>query len=230
MEFGIDEPQQKNKWALLVSEYFGMLTFMTLSLNNIVIYSLLPSGMSWEGVSFAWGLNLLLGIKIAKYGNAYLNPCIAACDFLLSKKISLCEFAIYVTAEVLGAFSAAAITYGLNSNLYPDDICKYFATSPAEGINHTQAFFIELIGTFLFALCIFKISSADYAEYAIAGSLTTVVMSMGYQTAFSYNWARDFGPRLLATAINVDCMDTYTIIPFFANFVGAFCGWIAANI
>jgi len=224
---GFQVQEDKNKLKLFLAEMLGMTTFVALSLSNITIYALLPSKMAWEGVAIAWGFNLLLGIKVASYGNAYLNPCIAACDYLLAEKITFLEFVIYSLAELVGAFAGAAIVYGLNYNLYPDKICNFFGTSPASGINYTQAFFIEFIGTALFAFCIFKIlnSKMQHAEYAIAASLTAIVMSLGYHTAFSYNWARDFGPRAFASIVDSSCMNDYSWIPFIADFLGAFFGW-----
>jgi glycerol uptake facilitator protein len=224
--------EQKNKYKLFAAEFVGMTTFVGLSLSNIAMAG--PSNMSWEGIAMAWGFNLLLGIKIANYGNSYLNPCIAACDFALGHKISLCEFGIYCLAEVLGAFTGAAIAYSLNYHLYPEVACSMFATGPAPGVTNLQAFGVELIGTMLFALNIFKIvkSGMNHAEYAIALSLTAIVLSLGYQSAFSYNWARDFGPRLFTLTFDSSCFaeGNYWFIPLTANFIGAGIGWALAEI
>lgn len=232
MEFALDTPCspvsiKKNKLQIFGAELFGMALFVTLSLSNIVIYSLFPSNMSWEGVAIAWGFNLLMGIKIAQYGNAYLNPCIAFCDYALAQNINLCEFCIYVSAELIGAFLGAAVAYSLNYKLYPDDICNFFGTSPA--VSYTQAFFIEMIGTALFSMCIFKSSHSEMKDYIIALSLTAIVLSLGFHTSFSYNWARDFGPRLFSTIIDSKCMSDYALVPFFANFIGASVGWYLTN-
>ena len=144
----------------------------------------------------------------------------------------MCEFFIYFFAEMLGAFIGATISYGLHYKLYPENICGFFGTSPAEGITYTQAFFVELLGTMLFSFCIFKIlnSKMPGAEYAIAFSLSAVVMSIGYQTAFSYNWARDFGPRVFSSFLDSSCMNDYTAIPFTADFFGAALGWVLAHL
>lgn len=229
----------KNKYLLFASEFIGMTAFILMSLSNIAIFSLLPSNMSWEGVAISWGFNLLFGIKLSSYGNAYLNPCIAFCDYALANSISTCEFFIYLTAELAGAFTGAAITYGIHRNLYlglessdnKTAVCGHFATYNANDINHLQAFFVEFIGTMLFSLSIFKIlkSKTPHAAYAISMSLTAVTMALGFQTAFSYNWARDFGPRLFITTIESKCFslnDNYWYIPLLADFSGAIAGWL----
>ena len=230
----------KNKYLLFASEFVGMTTFILMSLSNVAIFSLMPSNMSWEGVAISWGFNLLFGIKMASYGNAYLNPCIAFCDYALANSISTCEFFIYLTAELTGAFTGAAITYSLHRNLYlglesSDNntaVCGHFATYNSAGINKLQAFFVEFIGTALFSLSIFKIlkSKTPYAAYAISMSLTAITMALGFQTAFSYNWARDFGPRLFISIVEKDCFSlngNYWYIPLLANFAGAAVGWLA---
>lgn len=235
---------KSNKYKLFASEYAGMVAFITLSLSNVAIFGLMPSNMSWEGVAISWGFNLLFGIKIASYGNGYLNPCIAFCDYALGHSINLCEFSIYVLAEILGAFTGAAITYGIHRNLYLNNneltqdntsVCGYFATYPYEGVNKFQAFVVEFLGTMLFAMSIFKIlkSKTPHAAYAISMSLTAVTLALGFQTAFSYNWARDFGPRVFITMVEPDCFtkkDNYWFIPLLANFLGATVGWFVAQL
>ncbi len=230
---------KKNKYKLFASEFAGMAVFILMSLSNVAIFSLMDSNMSWEGVAISWGFNLLFGIKIASYGNAYLNPCIAFCDYALSKSIDTCEFFIYLTAELTGAFAGAAITYGLHRNLYlksqenngNDSICGYFATYNTQGVNMLQAFFVEFIGTALFSMSIFKIlkTNGKHAPYAISMSLAAITLALGFQTAFSYNWARDFGPRLFITIVETDCFslkDNYWFIPLLANFAGGAAGWL----
>lgn len=237
----VNEDKKNNKYILFIQECLGMTTFITLSLSNIAIFGLLKSNMSWEGVAIAWGFNLLLGIKVASIsgGKAYLNPCIAVADYFVKNSITLCELGIYVSAELLGAFAGGAITYGLHRNLYKsleeDNLCTFFATYNADGINKLQSFFVEFLGTLLFSYCIFSIlkSKCKHAEYAISMSLTAVVLSLGAQTAFSYNWARDFGPRLFITTINNDCFtknDNYWYVPLISNFLGAFVGCLFSEI
>lgn len=230
-----------NKYRLFIQECLGMTTFITLSLSNIAIFGLLNSNMSWEGVAIAWGFNLLLGIKIASVGGgkAYLNPCIALADYAVMNSISTCEVGIYVLAELVGAFTGGAITYALHRNLYKsldnNQVCAFFATYNADGINKLQSLFVEFLGTFLFAYCIFSIlkSKCKHAEYAISMSLTAIILSLGAQTAFSYNWARDFGPRLFITTINNDCFSKnnhYWYVPLLADFLGAFTGALVIAI
>ena len=224
-----------NKYKLFLMETLGMTVFITMSLSNVAIYGLMGSNMSWEGVAISWGFNLLLGIKTASYsgGKAYLNPCVAFADYMVKNSISLCELGIDVIAELVGAFAGAGIAYGIHRNLYKnleeDTVCNYFATYNATGINKLQAFFVEFIGTLLFTTSIFMIlkKNVKHAEYAISMSLTAVVLALGFQTAFSYNWARDFGPRLFITTINQDCFsknDNYWYVPLIADFLGAFVG------
>ncbi len=229
------------KYILFIQECLGMATFITLSLSNIAIFGLLNVNISWEGVAISWGFNLLIGIKIASLsgGKAYLNPCIAVADYLVKNSISLCELGIYVLAELTGAFIGASVTYGLHRNLYKslDDetVCTFFATYNADGINKIQATFVEFVGTFLFSYCIFSIlnSKCKHVEYAISMSLTAVVLALGAQTAFSYNWARDFGPRLFISTIHDNCFSkngNYWYVPLLADFMGAFMGAFMTEI
>lgn len=230
----------KNKMLYtFLFETFGTFMFIFLSLSNIAIYSLYPeSRMTWSGVATSWGLNLLFGIILAKnHSNAYLNPCLALAMFLFRKSINLTELVIYTVAELLGAFLGAAATYGIYYSQYSKlegvDICGLFATYKNSEISNITALATEFTGTAILVGGIVLITKKEtkYNMFCIAALLSLVVLSLGYQTAFSLNWARDFGPRLFITMVNGDCFNYkhYYWIPLVADYSGGIFGALVAH-
>jgi MIP family channel proteins len=229
-----------NMLKTFAAETFGTFMFIFLSLSNIAIYSLYPEAkMTWSGVATSWGFNLLFGIIVAKkYSNAYLNPCVAFVMCLFNKSINLSELVLYTVAELLGAFLGALVTYGLYYSQYSKvegtAICGLFATYKNSSISDTSAFFTEFVGTALLVGGIVLITSKDnkHNMFCISGLLSLVVLTLGYQTAFSLNWARDFGPRLFVTMVNSDCFNhmEYFWIPLVADYTGAVFGTLVAKL
>ncbi len=226
--------------SIMISETFGMATFIFLSLSNISIYGIYPEAqLNWTGVALSWGLNLLAGIHIAKNGsNAYLNPCVAFADAIFNRSITIIELVYYTIAEILGAFIGAALNYLIHYSAVDDiydnslngenKICTLYTTYKNDNTTFVSAFFNEMIGTFLLTLGIFYIvnnsTKACMNPVCISAVLSTLVLSIGFQTAFSFNFARDFGPRLFVTILNKECFalrDYYFLIPLTADYTGA---------
>lgn len=210
-----------------VAETLGTFIFVWLGLMNVTQFVIYNANITWTGVAIAWSVALYVGIQIAaKKSNAYLNPCIALGDVVLGR-LSIGMFLVYTGAELLGAFMAAVMTYALNYTAFPDDAnafpCGVFATGHA--VSKLQAFFLELIATSMLAFVIYRTPSSSAKPAIIAGTLGTLALTFGFQTAFSYNFARDFAPRVFAGLLHDKCFDMeYGIIVALADFSGAVAG------
>ncbi|CAG8841886.1 18173_t:CDS:1, partial [Racocetra persica] len=106
-----------------------------------------------------------------------------------------------------------------------------FATYPQEFMSIGGAFFSEAIGTFFLLLIILAVidkrnSNIKMLLPMIVGlSLTTIGISLGYETGFSLNGARDFGPRLFTflCGYGVEVFSAYNFyfwVPLVAPVVG----------
>lgn len=218
-----------------MSETFGMYIFIVLSLGNVAIYSLFPeSRLSWDGLAISWGLNLMFGLFIASFNSkAHLNPAISLCMYLFEKNITFIELLVYTCSQLLGAFLAAATVYCLYfNNLEDDDLYSgVFVTYKNSSITTVVAFFTEFIGTALLAIGIFSICdhpiTKNYAQVYIGVLLSALTYAFGYQTAFAWNPARDFAPRVFAAIVGYNSFsykDYYFWIPLVAPYAGAVVG------
>jgi len=216
-------------------EFYGMYVFITLSLGNVAIYSLYPeANFNWTGLSIAWGLNLMFGIYIAGFkSSAHLNPAVSLCMFLFKKSITFKQLLCYTFAQFLGSFLGAATIYGIYFNKFGNDdiYSNVLTTSANNSITDTSAWFTEFLGTAflvggIFILCDHNVTKNHLPLY-IGLWLTTLVFSIGFQTAFAWNPARDLAPRIFAACAGYSSFsytDYYFWIPLTADYLGAVIG------
>jgi aquaglyceroporin related protein len=155
----------------------------------------------------------MVGIYIAGgISAAHLNPAISIMLYIYrgfpGRKIPM-----YVLAQVLGAFIAALIAYGI----YQKDIIAYGGTDLSNGgtlssfitfprydyIDAGTAFFNEFAGTAILSVAVLALGDDTNAPPGagmnafILGLIVTVCsMAFGYNTGAAMNPSRDLGPRL----------------------------------
>lgn len=224
-----------------LSETLGMYWFILNSLGNIAILVSYPeSNMTWNGVAISWGLNLMMGIFIASVNsNAHLNPCVSFCMYAFKNDFNLRQLVTYTAAQLLGAFSAAATVYGLYYEKFitienEKSISSIFTTYENDSITHVTSFFTEFTGTALLVCGIFIIlnnkNTKNQAAVYIGLLLSSLILSVGYQSAFAFNPARDLGPRIFMACLGYDTFsyaNNYWWVPLVADYCGAIFGSIA---
>ncbi len=215
---------QRKVFKTFVAETTGTFVFVWLGLMNVTQLVIYDANLTWTGVALGWGCSLFAGIYVAKsYSNAYLNPCIALADVIFGD-LQMFALPLYILAELIGAFMASVLTYALNYDNFPKEFpCGVFATHSV--VSDTQAFFIEMLATAVLSFVIFNVPSSSMKPAIISFTLCTLALTMGYQTAFSYNFARDFAPRMFAGLVDNRCFDIgYGLLIALADFAGAIFG------
>lgn len=123
----------------------------------------------------------------------------------------------FITAQVLGAMTGALIVYANNFSHIeafqggqgtrtvkgPNSSAGFFFTLPAPGLSSTQAFMSEALATAVLLFMVFAL--ADPANlsppkgtqpFAMFIVLLGIGSSLGYNTGYAINGARDTGPRI----------------------------------
>jgi aquaglyceroporin related protein len=171
-----------------------------------------------ETTDWAWGLATMVGIYIAGgISGAHLNPAISIMLYIY-RGFPLRKIPLYVFAQILGAFLAALIAFGL----FQKDIIEYggadlknggtlssFITFPRyTWIDAGTAFFTEFTGTAILAVAALALGDDTNAPPGagmnafILGLVVTVCsMAFGYNTGAAMNPSRDLGPRLAMLAV-----------------------------
>ena len=195
------------------------------------------------------GLGVLLGVYSSGISGAHINPAVtfANCVF---RKFPWKKFPIYASAQVLGAFCAAAVVYynyraaidvyegpgvrtvpGYSENATAGIFCTY----PAPFMTTSGQFWDEFIASSLLMFLIYALKDDGNIG---AGPLTPLGLFFiifgigacwGWQTGYAINLARDFGPRLLTYFVgyghNVWAAGNYYFwVPMIAPFFGCCFG------
>ncbi|RIA98684.1 aquaporin-like protein [Glomus cerebriforme] len=235
----------KFKFREPFAEFLGTFILVAFGVGSIA-QTVLSKGLNgnWITIALGFGLGLALGIVVSgNYSGGHLNPAVTI-TLAVYRKFPWIKVPVYITAQTLGAFAAAAVVYvnyvaaidnyagdkrdvtGVNAT------AGIFATYPQPFMSNTGAFFSELLGTFLLLLIILALtdernvpSARIVTPLTIGLTLSAIAISFGYETGFSLNGARDFGPRLFTFFVGygVDVFSAssyYFWIPIVAPVVG----------
>lgn len=240
----------------MLAEFFGtmiMLMFVIgascqvkLSSNSEGISnsgSFLTSAIS-SGVGLMFGVYTSLSIS-----GAHLNPALSVA-LAFHHRFPWRKVPGYMAAQVLGAFTAAAIIYGL----YYDAIDFYdkgtrtvvgsletasvFCSYPLPYLTHWTGIFDQIIGTGILVCGISALM--DQRNNAPAPSLQPIMLtlliigigcSFGLNSGYALNPARDIGPRIFTAFVyGSEVFTAYNYwfyIPFLVPFVGALLGSVS---
>ncbi|KAK3082763.1 hypothetical protein FSP39_004651 [Pinctada imbricata] len=160
-------------------------------------------------------MGLALGIYFGGgVSGGYVNPAITL-GFCLSGRIPWKKFPVFVPAQFLGAFTAAAINYGLyldainhydngtRSTTGPNSTAGIFVTFPQEFVSTTTAYFDEVFCTFILVGASLAITDPrnmlpnnGFLPVALGSVVFAIGTSFGFNSGYAINPARDLSPRI----------------------------------
>jgi len=189
------QPSLHDEWC---AEFLG--TFVLLIFGAGCFAALKVGGISyglWE-ICMIWGCAVALGVYLsAGVSGGHINPALALAVFGIFPARKLIP---YITAQIAGAFVAAAVIYALYSSLFEDktlDTLGVFVTAPHPDISLWQALMAELIGTaLLLALILALVDDRNgaprgaLAPLLIGLSVAAIGAIIGPLTGFALNPAR----------------------------------------
>lgn len=196
---------------------------------NLAVLTSADEAGDYQTSTWAWGFGTMVGIYIAGgISGGHLNPAISLM-LCLYRGFPARKAAIYIVAQMLGAYFAGLIAYGIYrdaivsfntnqavaSSRSPDAVSLFeggtgiaFFTQPAEFNHAGSSFANEFVATAILACAILALGDDSNAppgagmHALIVGFVITVlVMAFGYNTGACLNPARDFGPRLAAVTV-----------------------------
>uniref|UniRef100_A0AC35TNW5 Aquaporin n=1 Tax=Rhabditophanes sp. KR3021 TaxID=114890 RepID=A0AC35TNW5_9BILA len=196
-------------------EFFctGFLVFGGLATNCQQVLTFSQKN-DYLAVTVGWALALLFAVYASyKTSGGHLNPAVSLFQLTMGK-INAITFILYSIAQTAGAFFGAFFVYVL----YYDAINHYdgggrfvtgpratagiFATYPAQNLSMLGGIFDQIAGT---AVLCFLIACVTDKRNKIPSHLQPAVISlillfigltMGINSGYGINPARDFGPRL----------------------------------
>ncbi|KAJ2498778.1 glycerol channel [Coemansia sp. RSA 1972] len=230
------------------AEFIGTAVFVLMGCGANLTYIVLTSNAesAWVGNALGWGMGLMLGVFVAGgVSGAMLNPAVALA-FAGFRGLPWIQVPFYFIAEFAGAFVGALLAYACFAHSldpfdgYHRQISGPFGSAGAFGnfarpfIGNGAAFLSEAVGTGLLVLGIFAITDTNNfparscTPIAIGLLLTGLALSIGYPTGYSFNPARDLGPRCAAAIwYGADVFTfhgSYTWVPVAAPLAGGIIG------
>jgi glycerol uptake facilitator protein len=177
-------------------------------------------------VAMIWGLGVTVAIYATRHLScAHLNPAVSIA-MVLGRRMSLSKLPVYLCAQFIGAFVAAAILYLLfaDSIVHYESMNHILRGSPASVktammfgeyygaaggvvvVSLPTAFLAEAIGTFALVFLIFSLTEGcnlgrpddALAPLFIGLTVTLVISIIAPLTQAGLNPARDMSPRLFA--------------------------------
>lgn len=218
---------------------------------NVVLARTKGNSSGWIVITAGWGLAVFIGaFCTAPFSGAHLNPAVTVA-MAAAGKLPMNQVAGYLGAQMLGAIVGAATVFFYYREHFKasddaDGKLACFCTAPNIR-SIPQAFFCEVVGTFVLILPIFLMTDVSFSWPAAAdagaaqkpitvglGTLGLVPvallvfgigLSLGGTTGYAINPARDLGPRLVHAFLPIpgkrDSDWSYAWVPVLGPIVGA---------
>jgi len=181
----------------------------------------LASG-DWLLITLGWGFAVAMAIWVAGgVSGAHINPAVTLA-LAVRRRFPWRSVGPYVVAQVAGAFVAASLLFALYHQAIDafnlaaktpkssgQALATYsiFATFPAPYYHGSVGwpFFDEVVGTMMLLILVVAITDnrnllpgSNMVPLAIGWAVFAIGTSLGANTGYAINPARDFGPRLFA--------------------------------
>lgn len=207
-------------------------------------------------INLAFGFAATLGILVCgQVSGGHLNPAVTFALCLLGRA-KWRKFPVYFLFQTIGSFLGAAIIFaeyhdamydfaGETNQLLvtgPKATAGIFATYPNPHLTILNGFFDQVIGTASLIVCVLAIVDPynnpvppGLEAFTVGFSILLIGLSMGFNSGYAVNPARDFGPRLF-TAIAGWGSEVFTtrqcwfLVPVFAPFLGSIIGVIVYQL
>src|SRR6185503_17413084 len=238
----------------ILAEFIGT-TLLIIFGNGVVANGVLArttgNNSGWIVITAGWGFAVFVGVFCSqRFSGAHLNPAVTVA-MAAAGKFAWAKVAGYLLAQMLGGVIGGAIVFFFYREHFKatDDAgskLACFCTAPNIR-NIPQAFFCEVVGTFLLVLPVFLMTDATFKMPGTSGEISEVPLglgtlgalpvgllvlaiglSLGGTTGYAINPARDLGPRLAHALLPVPGKGTsdwgYAWVPVVGPIIGGVLG------
>jgi len=205
-----------------LAEFIGtalLITFGNGVVANVVLARTKGNNSGWIVITAGWALGVFVGVFSSQaVSGAHLNPAVTLA-MAAAGKFSWSSVPGYVLAQLLGGVAGGALVflhYREHFKATEDGNAKLACFSTAPNVrNLPQAFFCEVVGTFLLVLPVFLMTDAKIklpflpapsgdvviglgtlGALPVALLVFAIGLSLGGTTGYAINPARDLGPRI----------------------------------
>ncbi|XP_040191986.1 aquaporin-7-like [Rana temporaria] len=207
----------RNRWAReAMAELLSTFVMMLFGLGSVaqVVLGKKEYGQ-YLSINLSFGIGVTMGIHVAGgITGAHMNCAVSLTNCVLGK-LPWMKLPLYILSQIAGSFLAAVVVFclyydalhvycGGNFTVTGDlETASIFATYPQPYLTIGGGFLDQVVGTAALLLCILAINDKKNSpalggtQAVVIGLLVTVIgMSMGMNSGYAINPARDIGPRL----------------------------------
>ncbi|WP_411701100.1 MIP/aquaporin family protein [Conyzicola sp.] len=241
-----------NLGEIFLSELVGTALLVLLGCGVVANVALAKNkglGGGFLMVNFGWGLAVFAGVTVSYTSGAHLNPAVTLGLLASGADLSAGEVAIYLLAQLLGAFIGAVLCWVAYKQHFDDEPeaankLGVFSTGPAIR-SYGWNFITEVIGTFVLVFVVIGFGRAGDADtatpagLAALGALPVALLvvgigaSLGGPTGYAINPARDLGPRIAHFVLPIKGKGTsdwsYSWVPVAGPVVGGVIAGLASG-
>jgi glycerol uptake facilitator protein len=240
-----------------LAEFIGttiLIIFGNGVVSNVVLARTKGQNSGWIVITAGWGLAVFVGVFCSQaFSGAHLNPAVTIA-MATAGKLAADKVLGYIIAQMLGGILGGALVFlfyreHFKASEDADGKLACFCTAPNIR-SLPQAFFCELLGTFLLILPVFLMSdvtvklpltASESQNFTIGlGTLGAIPvglvvfaigLSLGGTTGYAINPARDLGPRIAHAFLPVpgkrDSDWAYSWVPVAGPIVGGLlAAWV----
>lgn len=229
------------------AEYIGTMLLILLGngvVANVVLSDTKGHNGGWIVITTGWGLAVYIGVLVSgPYSGGHLNPAVTLA-MAISGKFAWSGVLPYMLAQMLGGFTGALLVWivyrdHFNRTTEPGLQLAAFSTSPAI-YNPVVNVLSETVGTFVLVYAVFYITGAEITNshtmiglgsvgaLPVALLVWVIGLSLGGNTGYAINPARDLAPRIMHTLLPMKGKGksnwSYAWIPILGPFIGAAIG------
>ena len=210
----------KSSLKKYLAEFIGTFVLVLFACGAAVVTGCnAQTGQGYVATALAFGLVIVaMAYSIGNISGCHINPAVSIA-MLVSKKMSLEDFAGYLVAQFAGATAGAAVLMALvgkDSGL---------GTNALYDGSAWKSLLVEVILTFVFVIAILgvtsKVENSSIAGIVIGLSLTLVhILGIAF-TGTSVNPARSFGPAVLVGGDALSCLWVFILAPLAGGILAA---------
>jgi len=205
-----------------IAEFIGTCTLVLVGCGTAMLVGCdSASGCGYILTAFAFGLVIVgMAYCVGNVSGCHINPAVSLA-VLISGRMSVTDFFLYLVSQVLGAITGAACLKIIFSLGKVKDMTGGLGSNGLAGVNGNivAGLLVEILLTFIFVLVILGVTDSKFSHGSFGGvvigfSLVMVhILGIGL-TGTSVNPARSIGPAIFAGGDALASLWVFIVGPF----------------
>ena len=192
-----------------LAEFIGTFVLVLFACGTAaVVGASSQTGTGYLLVALAFGLVIVaMAYSVGRVSGCHINPAVSL-GCLLTKRMSVKDFCVYVVSQILGGFVGAVLVFGIfkMADVNPlGDACNYAVGFGANGLTAggiIGALLTEIVLTCIFVYAILNVTDEKAGTGKIAGIVIGLTLTLVHLIGINLTGTSVNPARSIATAIS----------------------------